>query len=61
LLEQASSSNPDLVRRRNRLAGLVEDGFGALRSFKTGKSEPELDGKRYHFHGAGEEYAGVRS
>jgi hypothetical protein len=49
------------VRRRNRLAGLVEDSFGALRSFKPCEGEPELNRKWDHLHGAGEEYAGVRS
>lgn len=59
LLLQPSRSNPDLVRRRNRFASLVEDLTGAVGRFETREGEPELLRVGDDFDCSGEENPSV--
>ena len=60
LFEETASSNPNIVRRGDRLASLVEDRFRTFRRFNTSERQPKLNGKRDNFNSTRKKDTGIR-
>jgi hypothetical protein len=60
LLEQATRSDPDFMRRGYRFACLVKYSFGIFRRLKPCEGEPKLDREWDDFDSPGEEDACIR-
>lgn len=59
LLRQSRGGDPNLVRRRNRLSGFVENFLRSLGRFESSERQPEIDGRWNEFDGSREKHSSV--